>query len=263
MSIKIYDQLGLPVQIEKSAIRIVCLVPSITELLYDLGLKNQIVGRTKFCVLPADLKSIPQIGGTKQINIDKIKDLNPDLIIANKEENTEEIVESLKSISPIYISNIQTIHGSANMIHDIGILTNKEREANILIDQLESIREQWHKQVLVRRKCLYLIWKDPYMTIGVDTFIFHMLQEMGLESVLYDVRYPQITEQYIKESEAKYILLSSEPYPFKQKHIDELKTLFPTKKIIWVDGTYFSWYGSRLIKAYSYFNQLNLSLLNS
>ncbi len=255
--IRLHDQLGRSVQLDSSAKRIVCLVPSITELLWSLDLQQELVGRTKFCVLPKILKtSVPQVGGTKQVHLDKIKDLEPDFIICNKEENTEEIVDSLASVAPIYVSNIQTIHSALEMISDIGRLTDRVPLAEQLINQIEERRVAWHATDKAARSCLYLIWKKPYMTIGVDTFIHQMLQEMNFSSALYDFRYPEINIDQIRQLNPDYLLLSSEPFPFKQKDIDELHQQLPNIPAILVDGTYFSWYGNRILDAYDYFEQL-------
>lgn len=260
--ISLNDQIGQAISLEKPATRIVCLVPSITELLWNLGLQNQLVGRTKFCVFPKEMKkTVPQVGGTKQVHADRIEALNPDLIIGNKEENTKEIVESLKEICSIYISNIQTIHSALEMISDIGRLTGKSKESENLVDQIEAKRLAWHNQSYTNKSCLYLIWKNPYMTVGVDTYIYNMLSEMNFESALYDFRYPEITIEQIKKLNPSYLLLSSEPFPFRQKDIDELQKQLPGIKAILVDGTYFSWYGNRILDAYDYFDQLNNQLV--
>lgn len=259
--IKINDQIGQSVQLNGPAKRIVCLVPSITELIWHLGLEEELVGRTKFCIFPKILKEkVPQVGGTKQVHVDRIEALQPDLIICNKEENTEEIVASLKGLSSIYVSNIQTIHSALEMISDIGQLTGKVQESETLVNNIEAKRLEWHSQSYPQKSCLYLIWKNPYMTIGVDTYIYNMLAEMNFESALYDFRYPEVSIEQIKKMNPAYLLLSSEPFPFRQKDIEELQEQLPGIKAILVDGTYFSWYGNRILDAYPYFEALNEQL---
>ena len=260
-SIHVSDQVGRKVFLLGQAQKIICLVPSITELLFHLGLGDYVIGRTQYCVIPMEALSKPVIGGTKAVRFDKILALEPDLIIANKEENTEEIVTKCEQICSVYVSNVQTIHSAINMITDIGQLTGTSTKAENLVQQIESKREKWHLQNLDIKTCLYLIWKEPYMTIGVDTYIYHMLQEMGLENCLYDFRYPTLSVEKMRELAPKYILLSSEPFTFSLKDVDELSELIPDSTILLVDGTYFSWYGNRIEMAYDYFGGLLQKLI--
>lgn len=257
------DQLGRTLNVANEISRIVCLVPSITELLYDLGLEEKIVGRTKFCVFEGhDYKKATIVGGTKQVHYDRIKDLSPDLIITNKEENTKEIVEALSENYPVYVSTIQTIHGAMSMIEDLGEILSVESKSLQLISDINEKQISFHKKPALDHSCLYLIWQKPYMSVGIDTFIYHMLQEMGLTSVLRDFRYPTLTVEDIRNSSAEYILLSNEPFPFADMHQMEIQALFPNKKVILVDGSYFSWYGSRLLKAYDYMESLKQTILS-
>ncbi len=257
-----HDQLGRKLSIEKPITKIVSLVPSITELLYDLDLSRHIVGRTKFCVFDGvDKTTASIVGGTKQVHFDKIDELTPDLIICNKEENTLEIVETLARSYPVYVSAIQTIHGALSMIEDLGEILDRETISLALIKEINNKQVAFHKQQFPEVKCLYMIWNKPMMTIGMDTFIYHMLQEMNCTSVVRDFRYPEITEDGIRNSSAEYILLSDEPFPFGVKHKEEFAKLFPDKKIILVDGSYFSWYGSRILKAYDYMLNLRETIL--
>lgn len=258
----IKDQINRTLEIKAIPQRIICLVPSISELLYDLGVGDRLVGRTKFCILPEALKTgnAEVVGGTKTVHFDRIQELEPDLIICNKEENTEEIVLELEQDYPVYVSNIQTIHSALDMIADVGYMIDLKQEADQLIEAIESSREAWHSKSLNFKKVIYLIWKNPWMSIGRDTFIFHMLEEAKFESVVYDLRYPPLTIDEIKQSSADYIFLSSEPFPFKQKDINEIMDKLGKTKSILVDGTYFSWYGSRMASAYEYFEGLHKSL---
>ncbi len=256
-----HDQLGRNINIPDSINSIICLVPSITEFLYDAGLGEKIVGRTKFCVFEGhDYKKATIVGGTKQVHFDRIKELNPDIIIANKEENTKEIVQELEQDYPVYVSSIQTIHGAISMMDDLGDILNVKPKVKGLIQDLNEKQISFHKKSYPDIKCIYLIWQKPYMSIGIDTFIYHMLQEMACTSVVRDFRYPELSEDEIRNSSAEFIFLSSEPFPFGEKHKTEIQALFPNKKVILVDGSYFSWYGSRLLYAYDYMESLRKTI---
>lgn len=235
--------------------KVISLVPSITEALFDLGLtENEVIGRTKFCVHPAEkVKNIEIIGGTKNLNTDKIKSLKPDLIIANKEENVKEQVEELMKDFKVIVNNTETIEDNYYLLKNLGLIFNKEEKAQIFNLKIYEIFNQ--VQLKSKVKAAYLIWKNPYMTVGSDTFIHHVLSEIGFENVFKNqTRYPEI--EIADLSEADVIMLSSEPFPFKEKHILELKEIYPDKKIIIVDGEAFSWYGTHIAKCENYFKKL-------
>lgn len=235
--------------------KIVSLVPSITEALFDLGLtENEVVGRTKFCIHPQDMvKNVPVIGGTKNINIDKIKALQPDLILANKEENIKEQVEALMDDFKVTVTNVETIEDNYYLLKNLGKLLGKEDRAQLFNIKIYDILHQAKLETPV--KAAYLIWKNPYMTIGGDTFISRILTEIGFENIFKErTRYPEIkTEDLV---DADLIMLSSEPFPFKEKHIEELQAFYPDKKIMIVDGEAFSWYGTHIAKCENYFKEL-------
>lgn len=235
--------------------KVVSLVPSITEALFDLGLtENEVIGRTKFCIHPSEkVKNIAVIGGTKNINIEKIKALQPDLILANKEENVKEQVEALMADFKVIVTNVENIEDNYYLLKTLGRLFNKEEKAQCFNLKIYDILNQ--SKVSSRVKVAYLIWKNPYMTIGSDTFIHKILGEIGFENIFKDRnRYPVIETEDLKEAEI--IMLSSEPFPFKEKHIEELKVFYPDKKIMIVDGEAFSWYGTHIAKCESYFKGL-------
>ena len=241
--------------------RIISLVPSQTELLHYFNLEEETIGITKFCVHPkAWHQTKTKIGGTKTIHIKKIKELQPDLIIANKEENVQAQIEELAQDYPVWLTDVNNLDDALIMITDIGELTNKEKEANLLVKEIEaSFNIPGSKFLTVNPKPLtaYLIWQKPYMTVGGDTFINDMLLKCGFQNIFADKsRYPEVTIDDLQIANCQLLLLSSEPYPFKQKHIDELQVQLPGTKIILANGEFFSWYGSRLLQAPSYFKQL-------
>ncbi len=252
--------LAAPGDLNSTPKRIISLVPSQTELLYSLGLEEETIAITKFCIHPKNwFKEKTRIGGTKNVQIDKIKALKPDLIIANKEENVKEQVEMLAKDHPVWVTDVNDLTDAYQMISDIGILTNKKTTAEALVQQIKIEFDALFKGSPATKtiSVIYLIWKDPYMTIGGDTFISAMMEAAGLINVFNNQkRYPEITIEQLAASDCQLVLLSSEPYPFKQKHIEELEKQMPGKKIILADGEMFSWYGSRLLLAAPYLKQL-------
>ena len=255
------DQLERSVQLKKTPDRIISLVPSQTELLVDLGLEHSIVGVTKFCIHPNHLrKSKTIVGGTKQINIEKIRALSPDIILCNKEENSKEIIELLEDIAPIHISDIYNLKDCLELIKMYGSLFQVEDKALEIVSSIQNERNRFRTRLSVLKniKIAYFIWRNPWMVSASDTFINHMINEAGFQNVYEDERrYPEIDLENSKIKVADIIFLSSEPYPFKNKHIKELELHFPQKRIKIIDGEMFSWYGSRLQKSYKYFESLH------
>ncbi len=252
------DMLGRKMEVNYPPQRIISVVPSQTELLYDLGLDKEVVGVTKFCVHPAEwFRSKVRVGGTKQLNIDKIISLKPDLIIANKEENLQaQIEEELAHIVPVWVSDIQSIDQALTMIQQIGILVNKEQAANELVTDIADGFKIMRKAA-TPLKVAYFIWRDPWMSIGGDTFINNILEMIGWQNVLKDeLRYPEISLEQLVSYKPDIVLLSSEPFPFKEKHIAEINAVLPRVKVLLVDGEMFSWYGSRMLKAIPYLESL-------
>lgn len=253
----VIDQMGREVTFNYYPECIISVVPSQTELLYDLGLDKEVVGITKFCVHPDDwFRNKTRVGGTKKLNIDKIRELNPDLIIANKEENTKEEIELLAKEFPVWLSDITNLPGAVNMIQALGQVTGQEGKANALVEEIIQGFQQLHKANKPKRVA-YFIWRNPWMSVGHDTFIHSMIHTMGWQNVLADhTRYPEVTLEQIKECNPELVLLSSEPYPFKDEHIAEIKAVLPNAEVKLVDGEMFSWYGSRLKKAVAYLQEL-------
>ena len=251
------DQTGRQVILDPVPSRIISVVPSLTELLSGLQLDTEVVAITKFCVHPDQwFLTKPKIGGTKNLDIQYIHKLNPDLIIANKEENTKEQIEELEKHFPVWISDVYDRPSAMEAIQQIGKLTGKYEAATNLTAAIDHNFTLLNKFKAKKTAC-YLIWRKPYMTIGHDTFIHAMMEEAGFDNVFRDKeRYPEITVENIAQKNPEFILLSSEPFPFKQKHAAEIKELLPDCEVILVDGEMFSWYGSRMLKAPGYF--LNL-----
>ena len=252
------DQMGREIKIKNTPKRIISLVPSQTELLYDLGLRDEIVGITKFCIHPKELfKEKTRIGGTKSIDLKKIELLNPDLIIGNKEENQQEQLEELMNKYPVWISDIKTLKEALDMIKEIGKLVDKTEKSEEIVKEIESRFQEFNNLKKVKISTAYFIWRKPFMTVGRDTFINSMLELCKFENVFgEELRYPEITEEILHKAAPEIILLSSEPYPFKEKHFEELKAICPNAKVILVDGEMFSWYGTRLLQAPDYFKSL-------
>lgn len=255
------DQIGREIDITKPLKRIVSLVPSQTELLVELGLFDKIVGVTKFCVHPKNIrKEKAVIGGTKSVNYQKIKELNPDIILCNKEENTKEIVEQLQKKYRVHVSDICSIQEAFMMIRQYGELFDKKKEAGVLISRIKSEKERFDSFIkdISLKKVAYFIWKDPWMVAGKGTFIDYMLKAAGFINIFNNTdRYPVIDLKDLKTfQDLDLIMLSSEPFPFTDKHIIELNNNGAGNTIL-VDGEYFSWYGSRLADAFSYFKTLH------
>ncbi|MEO8719732.1 MAG: helical backbone metal receptor [Ginsengibacter sp.] len=243
---------------------IISLVPSQTELLFYLGLEKEVIGITKFCIHPdAWFKEKTRVGGTKNINLETIDQLSPDLIIANKEENSKEQIEKLAVTYDIWITDVKNLPEAIEMIRDIGNLTNRTEAAFDLALKIESgfieLKNIFSKKR--RIQSAYFIWKDPYMVAANDTFINDMMKYCGLENIYSNLdRYPQITLKEISDKKCELILLSSEPFPFGQKHKEEIQNQLPGTKIVLVDGEMFSWYGNRLLKSISYFRRFSENL---
>ena len=252
------DQMGHTFELDGFPKKIISVVPSQTELLHDLGLEDRVVGITKFCIHPKGwLRKKVRVGGTKNINLAKIAALKPDLIIANKEENTQKEIEELQKIYPVYTSDIANLEQSLIMIKDIGILTDTQEKARVIVDHIQTGFKELAKHNFKIKTTLYLIWKNPYMSVNQHRFIHDMMSRCGYVNVIKSPEnYPEISDAEIKRLDPEFILLSSEPYPFNEKHIKELQNIEKNTKIMLVDGEYFSWYGSRLLGASEYFLSL-------
>ncbi|MFM9986185.1 MAG: ABC transporter substrate-binding protein [Flavobacteriales bacterium] len=252
------DQLGRKVEVPISPRRIVSIVPSQTELLYHLGLHEEVVGITKFCIHPEVwFKTKTRVGGTKQLHLDKIRELKPDLILANKEENDVEQIRTLCKEFPVWISDIRNLEESLAMILSVGEITDRIEKSQQLIGEIQLAADSLHPAK--NRTAAYFIWNDPLMSVNRDTFIHAMMKHAGFINVFVgreDSRYPIISEQDLIDANPEIVLLSSEPFPFEQKHADYFQSILPDSKVLLVDGEMFSWYGSRLVHSFDYFATL-------
>jgi ABC-type Fe3+-hydroxamate transport system substrate-binding protein len=256
----IVDQLGKEIPLPSSPLKIVSLVPSQTELLHSLGLQEEVVGITKFCVHPAGWHlTKPRVGGTKKLDIGKIRSLQPNLVIANKEENTPEDVQEIEAFCPVWTSDITSFNDAIDMISSIGQFTGTAEKAAALVSEI--IREFNALKYSREYRSAYLIWKNPWMAAGGGTFINDMLRAFGMKNILEEkVRYPVIDINTLEQLGVEVLLLSSEPYPFKMKELIELTEILPQIKIVMVDGEMFSWYGSRMLYSPGYFRSLREKL---
>jgi ABC-type Fe3+-hydroxamate transport system substrate-binding protein len=259
------DQLNRDIEVNFPPKRIISLVPSQTELLFDLGLDKEIVGLTKFCIHPIEkFAERTKVGGTKKLNLDLIRSLQPDLIIGNKEENEQVQIELLMAEFPVWMSDISTLKDAQQTILQIGELVNRQPESaylNFLINAGFTDLQTLALQQGIDKTVAYLIWRSPYMFAGKETFIDDILTINGLRNVIKQSRYPAYDLTELRALKPDLIFLSSEPYPFKEKHLEEIKNAVPGAKVMLVDGEMFSWYGSRLVKAVQYLFQLQKELL--
>lgn len=261
LPLNVTDQLGRRVAVPFPPQRIVSLVPSQTELLFDLGLGAQVVGVTKFCIHPAEARSKSiVVGGTKNFDFEKIAALKPDLIIGNKEENYQDGIEQLATNFPVWLSDISNLPEALDMIRRVGFIVGAKEKADALAKEIEASFAHLVPSEIAEKapdSVAYFIWRKPYMVAAAGTFIDDMLHRAGFSNVFAKLsRYPEISAEQLAAAVPRRIFLSSEPYPFAAKHVAEFQALCPAAKIEVVDGELFSWYGSRLRQSAAYFSQL-------
>ena len=254
---EVKDQLQRKINLPEVPKRIISLVPSQTELLVDLGLEEKLMGITKFCVHHEYLRKTKTIvGGTKEVKLEKIKALKPDIIFCNKEENTKEMVQELEAIAPVHVSDIVKLEDAFELMFQYGKIFQKEALVETMVfsikKKIAALQEQLKNEPI--KKVAYFIWKKPLMVAGKDTFIDELLKLNKFENVFEEARYPETSFEEIKAKKPDVLLLSSEPFPFKEKHKAYFSKL--NIEIQLVDGEYFSWYGSRLVAAIDYFKKL-------
>jgi ABC-type Fe3+-hydroxamate transport system substrate-binding protein len=262
--------------------KIISLVPSQTEFLFDIGLEEEVIGITKFCIHPTHWSlQKKRVGGTKNIRAEIIDQLQPDLIIANKEENSKEQIEELEKKYPVWISDVKTLEDALQMMQELGRITGREKNADTITSQIKASFANFSAELSrigspfvwkpdrneepgkYSLNAAYLVWRNPYLTVGGDTFISDMMHHCRLSNIFQGrSRYPEIKMEQLRSfneagtRECDLLLLSSEPFPFSEKHRLELQLALPNLKIILVDGEMFSWYGSRLLHAAVYFRKL-------
>ena len=252
------DARGFEITPDTPPHRIVSLVPSQTELLAHLGLEAEVVGITRFCERPEGWRSEKTIvGGTKQVDIETARTLDPDLILANHEENTAEDVETLDEIAPVFVTEVKTVEEALGMIRTVGTLTETSDQTSTLVGKIISRFESLPDFSPLR--AAYLIWRAPYMTVGSDTFIHNVMHWGGLENAYGDqTRYPDVTIDDLAEQDLDVVLCSTEPFPFHEKDTftADLREALPDTPVEIVDGQPFSWYGPRLLDTPSYLTTL-------
>ena len=262
------DAVGVKHLPADSSARIVSLVPSLTELLFDLGLQNQIIGRTTFCVHPRDkVSAVRRVGGTKKVRVDRLRELNPSHVIVNIDGNEKSVAEEIATFVPNIIAThpIEPLD-NLRLYRLIGAIFGREHEATRLCNAFEGaygalLQTAAHLPV---RRVLYLIWRDPWMTVSRPTYISRMLSLVNWTTVGGDanIRFPEVELSKELLGDTDIVLFSSEPYPFKQKHIDEFLTAMPsaTQTLTLIDGEMVSWYGSRAVSGLQYLRMFTSTL---
>ncbi|OQY36503.1 MAG: hypothetical protein B6243_03000 [Anaerolineaceae bacterium 4572_5.2] len=255
----VIDQLGRKVEVDGDPQRLVSLVPSITELLaVGFGMEEQVVGVTDYCIHPASLlKNKVRLGGPKTIDVKKLQALAPQLVIASKEENTREQVLEMATFVPVYVADVKSKADAFEAMLAIGRLLRQEHQSQQLIAQIKSAFAALPK-VEKRHSAAYLVWKEPFIAVGADTFVHDMLLSAGFSNVFasHHTQYPATSFNEIAALRPQYVLLSSEPYPFSDEHKNWFEERLPGVEIVLVDGEMFSWYGVRMAKAPAYFEEI-------
>ncbi|OZU87043.1 iron ABC transporter substrate-binding protein [Virgibacillus indicus] len=256
MQKKVTDHLGRTIEFSSPPKRITSLAPGITDTLYSLNLEEEVVGRTRYCIHPKEaVQQAETVGGTKRIMLDKIQALKPDLIFAEKEENTKEIVETLEKEFPVFVAEVQSVPEAYRMISDVGAVTDRQAEA----EKLAATIQKGFQSLPVNpgKRIAYVIWKNPYMAAGNHTYIHSLFETMGFVNVFshYEGRYPVVTEENFKQAELDYVFLATEPFPFKEEHIKEFSNALPNATVMSIDGEMF-WYGPRMVEAARYFRKV-------
>ena len=253
------DAAGNLHQLAATGARIASLVPSVTELLFDLGLGDQVVGRTAFCVHPADrIKKVRSIGGTKQVNFKKFDAVAPTHVIVNIDETPKGLAEEITDRGcTVVVTHPVEVHDNLALYRLIGALFDRRDAATDLCNQFAAASADLRDaaKALPERRVLYLIWKDPWMTVSSDTYISRMLDRVRWHTVGGDgeVRYPEIDPGGDVAAAVDLILFSSEPFPFEERHFGEFRDAYHgDARFAAIDGQMVSWYGSRAIAGLAY-----------
>ncbi len=258
---KVTDALGREIIYNFPPQRIVSLVPSITELLFDIGVGDKVAGVTDYCIYPAEAKTKPKIGGTKTPNLQKIRELQPDLILAEKSENAKKRTLEIAREFPVYVFEVKDFDSAINMIRTAGDLVGKRPEARILSEKIMQKFIDYNID-FGQKTVFFPVWKNPYITVGKNTFINSMLNLIGLKNVFEDKEgnYPKVSDKEIKQNCPDFIFLTNEPYNFQDTDAQEFRQLCPASKVVFVKGEMFIWFGSRMLLAADYFLTLKESL---
>ena len=247
------DQMNQVIRLGAKPSRIISLVPSQTEFLHFLGLEQEVIGITKFCIHPKEwFDGKQRVGGTKDVKLDLVRNLSPDFVIANKEENTQSDVAELQKIAPVWISDVNTKDQAIEMMRSLAIIFEREELVEELISEITLGLRPFEN--CSRFNYLYFMWKDPFFTVGPDTFIHNWLGEFGGMNVQPTSRYPEY--HFSTNDQPDVVFISTEPFPFNESHIPFFQTKFPNSQIIIIDGEMASWYGSRMKDATTYFANL-------
>ena len=249
------DQLGRTVTYPYPPKKIVSFAPAITETLFSLNLQEHIVGRTRFCIHPKGIvEKAVNVGGTKDLKMERIHALQPDLIVVEKEENTKEMVEELEQHYPVYAFEVQTVEDALTMIATLGTIVDRTIEADALVHDIRSAFTAFPK-LYEKKRVAYVIWQNPYMVVGKHTYIQSLLAQLGFYNpfIEFEGRYPTVTEAEFRAAKLDYVLLATEPFPFQEKHIPTFEKLTNGAKTVIVDGEMF-WYGVKMLEAIPYFN---------
>lgn len=260
---RVRDALGNELLLDAPPRRIVSLVPSQTELLFELGVGEQVVGVTKFCVRPDEARAGRRsVGGTKTPDLARIRALKPDFVLANREENRAEDIAAIAEFAPVYVTDVNSLPQALAMTRAVGFALGAEARAARIAADIENAFAGLPK--LDGLRCAYLIWREPWMAAGGGTFIGDLLPRLGLDNVIEArARYPELTLDELAAAAPDVVLLSSEPYPFKRTHGAELAAALPQARIVPVDGEMFCWPGSRLLAAAGYFRGLLPTLVGA
>lgn len=252
----VIDQLGRTVSYTFPPQKIISFAPAITETLFSLGLQNEIVGRTRFCIHPKGIvEKAVNVGGTKDLKIERIHELNPDLIIVEKEENTKEMVEELEAHYPVYAFEVQTVTNALQMLETLGCIVDRTKQADALVHDIQRAFSSF-PSLYEGKRAAYVIWQNPYMVVGKNTYIQSLLDKLGFINPFteFEGRYPTITADDLQQANLDYVLLATEPFPFQEKHFPLFEEITNGAKTILVNGEMF-WYGVKMLEAVPYFKR--------
>ncbi|MGH6611290.1 MAG: helical backbone metal receptor [Burkholderiaceae bacterium] len=257
-----FDAIGEEHMAADENARIVSLVPSITELLFDLGLGAKIVGRTGFCIHPRDaVRDVPKVGGTKDVKLDALRALKPTHLIVNVDENEISTVEAIRQFTPhLIVTHPSAPEDNVALFRLLGGIFGANEHAEQLVTQISRQLAACRAIEWQRETVLYLIWKDPWMTVASDTYIARTLAGVGWQVTTAAgghsgaARYPQIEDLCATAQQVDRVLLSSEPFMFRAQHVDQLHAQL-RMPVDLIDGEMTSWYGSRAIRGLQYLRE--------